>query len=199
MNKKRKIKYKNILILLFLIVLTFSSVKILLFFADNKKAKNKHTKLIKEVIDIKEEEKTKNEVFSVDFDKLKETNQDIVGWILYNDNKINYPIVQTSNNTYYLTHLFDKTYNQNGSIFLDYRNNLFDDKNTVIFGHSTFDETMFGSISNIFNDSNFFEDEDNNYITILTTGDKTYKYRIFIYYIIEKKEYYIKTQFSINL
>ena len=171
MNKKRKIKYKNILILLFLIVLTFSSVKILLFFADNKKAKNKHTKLIKEVIDIKEEEKTKNEVFSVDFDKLKETNQDIVGWILYNDNKINYPIVQTSNNTYYLTHLFDKTYNQNGSIFLDYRNNLFDDKNTVIFGHSTFDETMFGSISNIFNDSNFFEDEDNNYITILTTGD----------------------------
>lgn len=199
MNKKRKIKYKSILIFIFLIILIFSLIKITLFLVDNKKAKEKHQKLVKEVVDIKEDDTTKEEVFSVDFNKLKETNEDVVGWIIYNNNKINYPIVQTSNNTYYLTHLIDRTYNQNGSIFLDYRNNSFDDKNTVIFGHSTFDGTMFGSIIDMFNSSSFFENEENNYITILTPNNETNKYKIFSYYIIEKEEYYIKTQFSSDL
>ena len=53
---------------------------------------------------------------------------------LVNNTNINYPIVQTTNNDYYLNHAYDKTKNMAGWLFADYRNNMDDiDKNTIIF------------------------------------------------------------------
>ena len=62
----------------------------------------------------------------VDFSKLKEKNSDTVGYIKVNNTNINYPVVYSGDNTYYLTHAFDKTKNSAGWVFLDYRNNLDD-------------------------------------------------------------------------
>ena len=46
----------------------------------------------------------------IDFDKLKETNQDIYAWIEIPDTQINYPVVQSGDDdAYYLNHTIDGT------------------------------------------------------------------------------------------
>lgn len=54
----------------------------------------------------------------VDFDRLSEINAHIVAWICIEGTDINYPVVQGSDNQYYLDHLFDRSYNPSGCIFL---------------------------------------------------------------------------------
>ena len=56
-------------------------------------------------------------------DELKKKNPDTVGWIKVDNTNINYPYVQTTDNSFYLNHSFDKSYNEAGWVFLDYRNN----------------------------------------------------------------------------
>ncbi len=86
---------------------------------------------------------------SVDFELLKKTNGDTVGWIFSKNGIINYPIVKTSNNDYYLNRSFNKKKNVNGSIFMDYRSNAdFSGTNTVIYGHSMDNGKMFKSLLN---------------------------------------------------
>ena len=60
-----------------------------------------------------------------------------------------YPVVKGSNNSFYLNHCFDKSYNSAGWIFADYRNKFDNtDKNIVIYGHNMRDGSMFGSMLN---------------------------------------------------
>lgn len=85
---------------------------------------------------------------NVDFAVLQKINPQIVAWIYSPDTVINYPVVQGTDNAYYLTHLSDGTYNASGSIFADYRNHLFQDTNTILFGHHMKDGSMFRSLVN---------------------------------------------------
>ncbi len=83
----------------------------------------------------------------VDFPALREINSDIVGWIAIDGTGINYPIVQTGDNDYYLTHLFSGEVNRSGCIFLDCRNHGdFSDANSVIYGHHLKNGTMFSEL-----------------------------------------------------
>lgn len=85
----------------------------------------------------------------INFDILKSKNKDIVAWIYSEGTQINYPIVQSKDNDYYLRRLLDGTYNQGGTIFMDYRNNKnFEDYNTIIYGHNMKNNTMFGTLIN---------------------------------------------------
>ena len=56
-------------------------------------------------------------MINVDFYDLKKTNPDVVGWLKVNGTNINYPFVQTKDNKYYLTHGFNKKYNEAGWVF----------------------------------------------------------------------------------
>ena len=78
---------------------------------------------------------------------------------------------------------------------MDYRNNSFNDKNVVLFGHANLDRTMFGSLGDVFKDE-FFDKKDADIIYIYDTNNQLIKYKIFSYYIIESEEYYITTHFS---
>ena len=194
MKKRRlKLKVKRILFLLLIIVFLFSTIKVLLFLKDLSVNKNDNKKLEDEVVNttVNNEEK----ITRIDFDKLFSINNETVGWIKFNEDKINNPIVKTKDNSFYLNHAFDKSKNQAGTIFMDYRNLSFDDRNVVLFGHAMLDNTMFGSISDVF-DKDFFEKKDNNYIEIINTNNETLTYQIFSYYVIEKEEYYITTSFN---
>jgi len=84
----------------------------------------------------------------VDFDALTALNSQIVAWIRTEDGVINYPVVQGTDNEYYLNHLVDGTVNRNGSIFMDFRNGAdFSDHNTFLYGHNMLDGAMFASLS----------------------------------------------------
>ena len=87
---------------------------------------------------------------NVDFTKLKEMNSDSVAFIEVNGTKVSYPVVKTTDNDFYLYHSFDKSYNQSGWIFMDYRNNIQNiDDNIIIYAHGILDGSMFGSLRDI--------------------------------------------------
>lgn len=191
-------KIRNTMLVLLAIVFLFSSIKLILYFIDLSRSKKEREELIEEVLNIDSivtEDGEEQEQFTVDFEKLKSINSDTMGWIRYNSDQVNNPIVKTSNNSYYLDHSFQKKTNQVGTIFMDYRNHSFDDQNVVLFGHATGDKSMFGSLEQLF-DPAFFETEGNQYIYINDTNNTPMVYHIFSYYVIEKEEYYITPSFS---
>lgn len=83
----------------------------------------------------------------VDYDQLLAINGDFVGWIYIPDTDVNYPIVQGSDNDYYLYRMFNKDYNAAGSIFMDCGNRSdWSDYNTVLYGHNMKNGTMFADV-----------------------------------------------------
>ena len=85
----------------------------------------------------------------VNFDLLKEMNVNAVGWLYSEGTLINYPVVQSTDNSYYLKHLFNDQTNSSGAIFMDANNSPdLSDINTIIYGHNMKNGTMFASLAN---------------------------------------------------
>lgn len=135
------------------------------------------------------------DMMSVDFNELKQKNSDTVGFIKVNGTNVNYPIVQSNDNSYYLKHAFDKSKNSAGWVFADYRNNMVNfDKNTVIYGHSRSNQTVFGSLKKVTNKS-WYGNKDNHIIKLSTPTENTL-WQIISIYTIKPESYYITTKFS---
>ena len=95
---------------------------------------------------------------SVDFAPLLQQNQDVIGWIYCEGTPINYPVVQSDDNEYYLRRLLDGTRNDSGTIYMDYRNSAdMSDRNTYIYGHNMKNESMFGTLLH-YSDQSFYEE-----------------------------------------
>lgn len=73
--------------------------------------------------------------------------QELVGWIRIPNTGIDHPVVQHSDNDYYLKHSPDGSKTKFGSIFMDFRNSAdTSDWNTAIYGHNMEDGTMFSDL-----------------------------------------------------
>lgn len=84
---------------------------------------------------------------AVDLDSLRETNADVLGWIHIPGSVISYPLMESHDNSEYLSHTWDGTPNVAGSIFLEQHNSTdFTDFNTLIYGHAMNDGTMFAEL-----------------------------------------------------
>lgn len=135
-------------------------------------------------------------LINVDLTNLQSQNSDTIGWLQVNGTNINYPVVKTDNNDYYLNHDFNKKYNDGGWIFADYRNNLIDDKNLIIYGHARLNLTMFGTLKNVIK-ANWYQNSD-NYLVRLSTINSNMSFQVFSTYVTEAEDYYIKTDFNNN-
>ena len=197
MNKR---VFKKILIIImtiiFLCVFVYSLLHIISWHKDNE-----HTEeLVDEVLETIETEEVVlddelQEVVKIDFDELRSKNSDIRGWIKVNGTNINYPFVQSKDNSYYLTHSFDKKYTDAGWIFLDYRNDIDElSKNTVIYGHARKDNSMFGTLKYSLK-KDWYSNEENHYITT-TTDNEELTWQVFSTYHIKTEDYYITTNFN---
>lgn len=125
------------------------------------------------------EQKKVIQALTEDFDKLKSINSDTVGWLRVNNTNVNYPVVQTTNNEYYLNYNFYKRKNYNGWIFMDYRNSIETlNDNTIIYGHNG---TMFGSLKNTLKEK-WYTNTNNQVITFNTLYAKL-RYQIFAIYV----------------
>lgn len=86
-------------------------------------------------------------VLSVDFAGLQDLNPDICAWIDIPGTPISYPVAQTGDNDYYLSHSADRTANRAGAIFLDTRVPAdLSGRNTIVYGHRMNNGSMFGSL-----------------------------------------------------
>ena len=134
-------------------------------------------------------------LIDVDFSKLKNINNEIKGWIKVEGTNINYPFVQTNNNSYYLTHSFDKSYNKAGWVFMDYRNDVKNlNKNTIFYAHGRADNTMFGSLRKTLKSSWF--NNKNNHIIRISTENENSSWQIFSVYKIPTTSDYLQIYFS---
>ena len=219
-KKKYKLKWKNLIaLLIFLIAFIFlikSGIDLINYFIDTNNT-NEEIKSIEDAVKIEEvpdsdnteiiEQKEeipkdnpywdyiKMNLISVNFDDLLKINNETKGWIQVNGTNINYPFVQNSNNDYYLTHSYDKSYNQAGWVFMDYRNDTINyDKNTILYAHGMNNKTMFGSLRNILNSS--WYNNTNNHIIKLSTPTENTLWQVFSVYHIETTNDYIQTEFT---
>ena len=218
-KRKIKIKWKNIILILIIITSTItlliSIFNIIKWKIDSNKTNYEITN-IQENINVEEIQDTENteiiepvievpkenpywdyinmNMINVDFSDLKRTNPDVVGWLKVNGTNINYPFVQSSNNDYYLTHSFNKSYNGGGWVFLDYRNNGTNNKNTIIYAHGRSDKTMFGTLKNVLN--NGWLNNTNNYVIKISTETENSLWQVFSVYRIPTTSDYLQTNFN---
>lgn len=205
LNRNEKYIHKNaqtvrkqvlfVILLFFVVMFITSGIKIIIYLKDAKK----NEKIIHEISKEIEVERDNNDTnairYNINFTSLKEKESDTVGFIKVNGTDIEHIVVQGKDNSYYLTHDFEKDYNSAGWIFLDYRNKLDgSDKNIIIYGHNMRNNTMFGTLKNILK-KDWFENEDNRYITFITERESA-TYEVFSVYEIEAEDYYIKTSFN---
>jgi len=149
-KKQRKLKFKKIAIIriaLFL-ALIISIVCIVPYYYNSLKNKQLYDDLDVE-IDIATEEISKvNSAFVEKVKELQEENSDTKGWIRIEGTKINYPLVQTFDNDYYVLRNFKKEQSKYGSIFINCNSNIKDvNSNVIIYGHDMKDEQMFRTIN----------------------------------------------------
>lgn len=120
--------------------------------------------------------------------KLQEEYLNLIGWIKIDGTNIDYPIMQTDNNDYYLKRNYKGEYNMNGSIYLDYRVDFEDNNfNKIIYGHNNQNNKMFENLLE-YESEEFFNQ--NKYVTI-TTDKEVATYEIFSVF---KSKVYDKTE-----
>ena len=90
------------------------------------------------------EEKTQETERMLQVKQLQEQNADIVGWLEIENTNINYPVLQGTDNSYYMTHNYKKENSKNGAIFLDANYNWnIQSNNLLIYGHNLGNSMMF--------------------------------------------------------
>lgn len=82
-----------------------------------------------------------------EYKTLYEKNKKLIGWLKIDDTIIDYPVMQTGDNSYYLEHNFNQEYDKNGSLFLDYNCSIYPrSTNLIIYGHHMKSGQMFGQL-----------------------------------------------------
>lgn len=217
-KRKPKLRFRKWVIFVFLIfflsIFAISLNQVYQWFKDNKEVKNIEKDVV-ETTPVQEKEDTNNtqtvnppedvandywdyikmNLLEVNFNDLIAKNSDTVGWIQVKGTNINYPIVKTTDNNFYLSHAFDKSENEAGWVFMDYRNDPVNfNQNTIIYAHSRLTGTMFGSLKNILNTSWYTNKE--NHIIRLSTPTENTMWQVFSVYTIPKESYYITPTFN---
>lgn len=121
--------------------------------------------------------------------ELLNINPDTVGYIRIDGTEVDFPVVQTKNNTDYLKTAFDGSSNKAGTVFLDYRNVLTAKKrsdNLILYGHNQKDRTMFGSLKDYKKNLEYYKEHPTITFYSNYRGDV---YKIFAYFVTEVEPY----------
>ena len=122
-------------------------------------------------------------------EELKKQNNDIVAWLEIPNTKISYPILQTTDNEYYLTHNYKKEKSGDGSIFLDKDYNWdIPSSNLLIYGHNNKNGNMFQDLLK-YEDENYYKEHPTIQFTTVN-DDCTYE----IIAVFKSRVYYKSEQ-----
>lgn len=102
---------------------------------------------------------------------LYNNNKSLIGWIKIDDTLIDYPVMQSSSNDYYLNHNFDQQKDNNGSIFIDSECSIWPrSQNIIIYGHNMKSGKMFGQLKKYKNQSFWEKNPFIRFDTLYETG-----------------------------
>ena len=165
-------------------ILLFSSTQIAIKLIDYKKSEELYSS-IQEIVNTTEDSSktanSENNESSVEtYEKLKKINSDYKFWVEIENTNVSYPVVQTTDNSFYLKKDFNKKNSSSGTVFMDTLNNFETDSNVVLYGHNMNNKTMFNNVT-LFKKKDFFNQ--NNKVKIKHAGDgKEYIYEVFSAY-----------------
>lgn len=184
-KKKKKKTAGDFLLTLALLaaigVFAFAGWRLYNIYMDYKQAKDEYKELTELAVhpnpeSTQEDADSSQPPITVDFAALQAENPDVVGWIYIEALGISYPVVQGTDNEYYLHMTYQKTYNFAGTIFIDCENDRnFQDLNTIVYGHNMKDGSMFGILNRIVTENAY---ANSPYFWMLTP-ERDYKYEIF--------------------
>lgn len=154
MTKHAKKNKKNKIISIIVITILICSISYITISKYINYRKQKEQQEVLNNIKINEEEITEETTERMlKLKELQKENSDIVGWLEIEKTGINYPVLQTNNNDYYLTHTYKKENSKNGSIFLDKDYNFsIPSSNLLIYGHNNKNGKMFEELLNYENE-----------------------------------------------
>lgn len=194
MKKKMGKIIRTVILVVCVIGFCFSAYELIKIFLEYHAGSQEYDKLESYTTQMADDTQATGETkeFSVNYDGLRRINSDIVGWIRIPDTTVNYPMMQTTDNDYYLKHTFERKTNIAGSIFLDKRNSPdFSDKNTIIYGHHIKNGKMFADLRH-YTEESFFQEHPIIYLN--TPEEGNVEYEIFSFYLTgEYRDTYGKT------
>lgn len=119
-GKNKNYKKLKIIILIVMVIFFISGIIYSCYHLyNNYKEKKDHTNILDNIeVDNTQVTETKTERM-LQLEEMQQENSDIVGWIEIDGTNINYPILQTTDNDYYLNHNYKKEKASTGSLFLD--------------------------------------------------------------------------------
>lgn len=144
-----------------------------------------------------QEDLSKYNLVNTDIASLLSLNSDVYGWLKVNNTSIDYPVVHTDDNDYYLKHNLYKEKDKNGWVFMDYRNSTTSElsKNTIIYGHNMYySGVMFGTLHKAYQKS--WYTKSSNQIIEFNSMYNNMKFKIFSIYKIPKTSDYLLTDFD---
>lgn len=146
-------------------------------------------------IETEVKEENNSAYLNVDFTELLANNNDTKAFIKVEGTNITYPVVQSSDNDFYLTHSFNKSNNRAGWVFLDYRNDIDElQANTIIYAHGLTKGTMFGTLKNVLKKE--WQENENNHIIRISTPSYNALWEVFSVYTIPTEIYYLTNEFD---
>lgn len=106
-----------------------------------------------------------------EYENLYNQNKKLIGWVKIADTNIDYPVMQTVDNEYYLTHDFNQNTDKNGCIFMDKDCDVIDrSTNLIIYGHHMKSGAMFGHLDKYTDESFYQEHQTFQFDTIYEKG-----------------------------
>lgn len=198
-NNRRSTIIRNVIMALSAIVFLFSAGMLIRIFLDYNKADNIYNDVANSVFTPVQQvpkatsapvlddtgnpiptqaTEAEEAVFKYNHDALLAINRDSVGYMVIPALNLSLPVVQGSDNDYYLTHAVTGEYSGNGTLFVDYRiSDCLEASNAIIYGHCMKNGAMFGSLYKLKN-PNYLNSGSNDTFYIYT-GDLIYTYKIY--------------------
>ncbi len=177
------------------VVLLSAGYMVISHLVDYRKANRLYEKTSSEYVTVNEQEDLNgNEdedereidwknLVDVDLINLREENEDIVGWLYFENVDISYPILYSEDDDTYLKKAYTGENLKAGSIFMEGLNNCnFDDVHTIIYGHNMKNLSMFGKLKYYLSEKDYLADHE--YFQIITEQGK-YRYEIISCKIVE--------------
>lgn len=173
-SKHRK-QTKHYIQIMFVVIFIISICTIIYYFYNANKEKQEYKEVLNNIEIEKEQVTEQRTERMLQVEELKKKNQDIVGWIEIEGTNINYPVLQGTDNQYYMKHTYNKENSKDGSIFLDknYDWNI-PSSNLLLYGHNNKNGTMFQNLLK-YKDESFYKEHSN---IRFTTIDDDCQYEI---------------------
>lgn len=179
-QNNNKDRGRVLIIILLVLIMVLSGLLYLRSWLKDKKTREEYERLVElaretstassgtatEASGTESESREKAYVSPVNFEQLLGENPDTVGWIRIPDTRIDYPIVQGTDNDYYLHHDFYGKESAGGSIYLDYESQPdFVGRNNILYGHHMKNGTMFKDVT-LYKEQEFLKEH--QYFSIYT-------------------------------